>query len=115
MSASGPSLPIPIAFRRSELLLLGDMRETLPAAPRRGLAGAWRSPISIPGTEMSRRARRSPTKLAPLIVPLLRPDGVLVSEPAVAADRIERSAAARTGSTPGRYNLYRRISSRSSP
>ena len=43
-----------------ELLLLGDMRETLPAAAP-GLRTAWRLPILTPGTETSWRARRSPT------------------------------------------------------
>ena len=45
-----------------EFLLLGDMRETLPAVRSR-LAERWCSLISMPGTARSRRARRWPASL----------------------------------------------------
>ena len=53
-------------------------------------------------------------ELAPLIVPLLRLNGVLVSEPAVTADELSPLPLP-DGIAPGRYNLYRRISRRSPP
>lgn len=53
-------------------------------------------------------------ELAPLVVPLLRLGGVLVSEPTLTADGlIPLSLPA--GVEVGRYNLYRRVSFRSPP
>ncbi len=53
-------------------------------------------------------------EVTPLIVPLLRLNGVLVSEPGLTAEEL-RPLPLPGGIEPGRYNLYRRISSRSLP
>jgi hypothetical protein len=91
-----------------ELLLLGDMRETLPAAGKR-LTGRVALAHLDAATGDVAASRALADELAPLIVPLMRLDSILVSEPALAVaglsalplpDRVD----------PGRYNLYRRIS-----
>jgi hypothetical protein len=51
-------------------------------------------------------------ELVPLIVPLLRQGAVLVSEPSIAAPELARLEP--EGVAAGRYNLYRRITRRSS-
>ena len=50
--------------------------------------------------------------LAPLITPLLRPGGILVSEPAVVCDGLTRLPLP-ASVAPGRYNLYRYVSCQS--
>jgi S-adenosyl-L-methionine methyltransferase len=96
-----------------ELLLLGDMRETLPGA-RAWLAGRVALAHLDMGTGDLLSSKALADELAPLITPLLRLDGVLVSEPALALgelsplrlpDEVE----------PRRYHLYRRVSLRSPP
>lgn len=97
----------------SGLLLLGDMRETLPAARvRLGDRVALAHLDAGDGNVAASKALAD--QVAPLIVPLLRCGGVLVSEPAVATDKL------RPLSVPGkvevsRYHIYRRISCRLSP
>lgn len=97
----------------SELLLLGDMRETLPAA-RAWLAGR----ITLAHLDAANgdvaASKAFADELGPLIVPLLRQDGVLVSEPALGLDELSPLALP-DGIEPGRYNLYRRIILRSRP
>src|SRR5215813_6640076 len=68
-----------------DLLLLGDMRETLPAA-RKQLAERVVLAHFDPGTGDVVESKALAAELAPLIVPLLRPNGVLVSEPALGFD-----------------------------
>lgn len=97
----------------SECLLLGDMRETLPAVRAR-LAGRVVLAHLDPGDGEIAASKALADHLTPLIVPLLRCDGVLVSEPAVNCD--ELSALPLPGGVePGRYSLYRRVSRRSPP
>src|SRR5208337_233847 len=92
-------------------LLLGDMRGTL--RPARG-----RLPRRValahldPATGDLAASRALATELAPLIVPLLRPGAVLVSEPAIAWDGLSPMALPESVA-PGRYHLYRRVSCRS--
>jgi len=96
-----------------ELLLLGDMRQTLRHA------GKWLSNrVALAhldhGTGQVTASKALADELAPLIAPLLRLDGVLVSEPMLTADGlIPLSLPA--GVEIGRYNLYRRVSFRSPP
>ena len=96
-----------------ELLLLGDMRETLPAA-RKHLEGRVVLAHFDPATGDINRSRALATELAPLILPLLRRNGVLVSEPAIAAEELTPLTLP-DGIAAGRYNLYRRVSFRSPP
>lgn len=96
-----------------ELLLLGDMRETLPSA-RGSLAGRIALAHLDMGTGDVVSSKALAEQLAPLILPLLRPDGVLVSEPALAIAELSPLRLP-DGIDPGRYHLYRRVSLRLSP
>jgi hypothetical protein len=66
-----------------------------------------------PATGDGAASRALAVDLAPLITPLLRPDGILVSEPAIAWDGLSRVALPNSVA-PGRYNLYRYVSCQSS-
>ena len=91
----------------AELLLLGDMRETLPAARCR-LEGRLALAHLDPGTGDSESSGALARELAPLIAPLLCGGGVLVSEPEIAAPDLV-AVALPSGIAPGRYHLYRRL------
>jgi hypothetical protein len=97
----------------TELLLLGDMRETLRAARQR-LAGRVAIAHLDPATGDVMASQALAVQIAPLIVSLLRPNGVLVSEPALAVDELRPLALPHTVAA-GRYNLYRRVSFQSPP
>jgi hypothetical protein len=90
----------------SEFLLLGDMRETLPAARRR-LAGRVALAHLDPGTGDAAASRSLAAELAPLIAPLLCSGAVLVSEPALVSAELTPLPLP-AGIAAGRYHLYRR-------
>jgi S-adenosyl-L-methionine methyltransferase len=94
-------------------LLLGDMRETLPAARER-FAGRAALAHLDPATGDTAASQALAREVAPLIGPLLRPGAVLVSEPAIVLPELAPLALP-AGVPPGRYHLYRRLSCRSSP
>ena len=96
----------------AELLLLGDMRETLPVARGR-LEGRVALAHLDSGTGEPDASRALAAALAPLILPLLRPDGVLVSEPVIDFPELVALALPQNVASD-RYHLYRRVSSRSS-
>ncbi len=96
-----------------QFLLLGDMRETLSAVRAR-LAERVVLAHLDPGNGEIAASKALADQIAPLIVPLLRLNGVLVSEPAVTAGEL-RALPLPVGIEPGRYNLYRRISRRLPP
>jgi hypothetical protein len=96
----------------SELLLLGDMRDTLQWA-RKLLAGRVVIAHLDPGTGDFAASRALAADLAPLIRSLLRPGGMLASEPAIAEEELDPIPLP-LGVSPGRYHLYRRVSSQSS-
>ena len=96
----------------AEFLLLGDMRDTLRPA-RQLLGGRIALAHLDPATGDVAASRALAAELAPLIVPLLRPGGVLVSEPAIAWQGLSAMALP-GGLAPGRYNLYRFVSCQSS-
>jgi hypothetical protein len=95
-----------------ELLLLGDMRETLPAA--RQLTGRVALAHLDAATGDPVASKRLADELVPLIVPLLIAGAVLVSEPAVALGELSPLALP-DGVEPGRYHLYRRLNRQSTP
>jgi hypothetical protein len=97
----------------SRLLLLGDMRETLPAVRAR-LARRVALAHLDAGTGDGPASQALAADLAPLILPLLRGEAVLVSEPAIAAPGL-MPLPLPDGVRPGRYHLYRRIIPGSSP
>jgi hypothetical protein len=96
-----------------QFLFLGDMRETLPAVRAR-LAERVVLAHLDPGNGEIAASKALADHITPLIVPLLRLNGLLVSEPAVTADEL-RALPPPDGIQPGRYNLYQRISRRSPP
>ncbi len=94
-----------------EFLLLGDMRETLPAA-RGLLEGRVALAHLDPATGDVETSRALALELAPTVVPLLRRDAILVSEPSLALPELAPLPLP-GGVAAGRYHIYRRISSRS--
>jgi hypothetical protein len=90
----------------SELLMLGDMRETLQAARER-LADRIAIAHLDPGTGDVEASQILADQIAPLIPALLRPNGILVSEPPLAAEELSPLPPPE-GVAAGRYNLYRR-------
>jgi hypothetical protein len=95
-----------------EFLLLGDMRDTLRAA-REWLEGRIALAHLDPASGDVAASRALAMELVPLIVPLLRQGAILVSEPSIAAPELARLEPPE-GVAAGRYNLYRRITRRSS-
>ena len=96
----------------AELLLLGDMRDTLQTASE--LLGSRVALAHLdPATGDGAASRALAAELAPLIMPLLRPGGMLVSEPAIARDELSPVPLPESVA-PGRYNLYRYVTCRSS-
>jgi hypothetical protein len=97
----------------SEFLLLGDMRDTLRRA-RKQLESRVALAHLDPATGDMSASRALADELTLLIVPLLGLNGVLVSEPAIAADELTPLALPEKVE-PGRYYIYRRVSYRSQP
>jgi hypothetical protein len=88
-------------------LLLGDLRETLPAARGR-MAGKVALAHLDAGTGEAAANKALAADLMPLIVPLLCAGGVLASDPVM--DCSELAALPLPGGVAaGRYHLYRRI------
>jgi hypothetical protein len=102
----------PACVPPAELLLLGDMRDTLRCA-RKFLSDRVALAHLDPGTGDLAASRTLAAELAPLIAPLLRPGGMLVSEPAIAGDGLSPMELP-AGVLLGRYHLYQRVSSQSS-
>ena len=89
-----------------ERLILGDLRETLPELRGRfGLLVALAHFDAGSGDAAANLALAA--ALAPSIVALLRPGGVLVSDPAIAAAELAPLKLP-DGVAPGRYHLDRR-------
>ena len=89
-----------------ERLILGDMRETLPAAQAR-LGGRVALAHLDAGTGDAAANRALAAELIPLVAPLLCAGGILVSDPPF--DRADLEPMALPGGiAPGRYHLYRR-------
>jgi S-adenosyl-L-methionine methyltransferase len=95
----------------AEDLLLGDMRDTLQTA-RELLADRIALAHLDPGTGDLAASRALAFEITPLIVPLLRCGAVLVSEPALASDRLSLIEPPESVARE-RYNMYRRVSRRS--
>jgi len=96
----------------AEFLILGDMRDTLRTA-REPLARRVALAHLDPATGDVAASRALAAQVAPLIMPLLRPGGLLVSEPAIAHDAL-RALTLPESVSPGRYHLYRYVSCPSS-
>jgi S-adenosyl-L-methionine methyltransferase len=87
-------------------LLLGDMRETLPAARER-LGGRIALAHFDAATGDVAASLQLAREVAPLLLPLLGPGAVLCSEPALALDGLDPLPLPE-GIAAGRYHLYRR-------
>jgi hypothetical protein len=98
----------PDSIPPTEFLLLGDMRETLPAARSR-FGGRIALAHLDPATGDIAASTELAAELAPLIVPLLRQGAVLVSEPAITVEEL-CPLPLPSDVAQGRYNLYQRIS-----
>lgn len=96
-----------------EMLLLGDMRNELPRA-HAWLAGRVVLAHLDMGTGDVLSSRALADELAPLIAPLLRLQGMLVSEPALTLTELN-PVDLPNGIEPGRYHVYRRINPQSPP
>lgn len=97
----------------AEFLIIGDMRDTLRTA-RELLRGRIALAHLDPANGDSEASRALAAELAPLIVPLLIPGGLLVSEPEI--DQVAlMPLPLPQGVAPGRYHLYQYVSCRSSP
>ncbi len=91
----------------AELLLLGDMRDTLPAARVR-LCGRVVLAHFDAATGDVTTSRAFAAEVACLVVPLLCAGGILVSEPEVAGEGL-RPLPLPAGIAVGRYHLYQRL------
>jgi hypothetical protein len=90
----------------AELLLLGDMRDTLPAV-HASLFGQVVLAHFDAASADAVASRAFAAEIALLITPLLRAGGVLVSEPEILGDRL-RPLPLPAGIAAGRYHLYQR-------
>jgi S-adenosyl-L-methionine methyltransferase len=95
----------------AQFLLLGDMRATLPAAQVR-LSGRVVLAHLDPGNGDIAASKSLAQEIGPLVLPLLRANGVLVSEPELNFEELE-DLPLPDSIEPGRYHLYRRVSCRS--
>ena len=93
-----------------ERLLLGDMRVTLPQA-RATLEARVALAHLDPATGDVAASLAVAAELAPLLMPLLAPGAIVVSEPALAGAALE-ALALPAGVAAGRYHLYRRVRDR---
>jgi hypothetical protein len=91
----------------AERLILGDMRETLPAARPR-LGGRVALAHFDVGTGDAEANLALAAELAPKILPLLCAGGLLVSDPVVESAELQELPLP-DGIAPGRYHLYRRL------
>ena len=91
----------------AELLILGDMRETLPAVHTR-LGGRVALAHLDAGSGDAAANRGLAAALTPLILPLLREGALLVSDPEITSADLAPLPLP-DGVRRGRYHLYRRL------
>jgi S-adenosyl-L-methionine methyltransferase len=89
----------------AELLIIGDMRDTLPGLRER-FAGRVALAHFDAGSGHAAANLALATELTRGIVPLLCPGGVLVSDPPIAAPELA-ALPLPNNVAPGRYHLYR--------
>ena len=96
----------PLCVPPAELLLLGDMRDTLPAVRGRLLGQVVLAHFDAATGDVT-TSRAFAAEVALLITPLLCAGGILVSEPEIVDDRL-RPLPLPAGIAAGRYQLYQR-------
>jgi hypothetical protein len=97
----------PLCVPPREMLILGDMRETLTAA-RGWLGGRVALAHLDAGTGDGTANQVLAAQLTPSIMPLLRRDAVLAADPTIECPDLEILPLP-DGVAPGRYHLYRRL------
>ncbi len=97
----------PLCVPPAEMLILGDMRETLTAA-QGWLGGRVAFAHLDAGTGDAAANRVLAEELTPSIVPLLCSGAVLAADPAIECPDLEMLPLP-AGVAPGRYHLYRRL------
>ncbi len=90
-----------------EMLILGDMRETLRAAVGR-LGGRVAFAHLDVGTGDAAANQALAAELTPSLMPLLCPGAVLAADPSIDCPDLE-ALPLPAGIAPGRYHLYRRV------
>lgn len=90
-----------------ERLVLGDLRETLPALRTRFGGRIALAHLDV-GTGDAPANLLLAQQLTPLLLPLLCPGAVVASDPPLAAPELEPVPLPK-GVAPGRYHLYRRV------
>ena len=98
----------PLCVPPPEMLILGDMRETLAAA-RGWLGGRVALAHLDVGTGDATANRALAAELTPRLIPLLRSGAVLAADPPIDCPELE-ALPLPGGIAPGRYHLYRRLS-----
>ena len=97
----------PLCIPPADRLILGDLRETLPAARTAFAEQAALVHMDVATGEIE-ASRALAAELAPLLIPLMRRGALLVSEPPVeTAELAPEPVPAEVA--PGRYHLYRRV------
>jgi hypothetical protein len=97
----------PLCVPPREMLILGDMRETLAAA-RTWLGGRVALAHFDAGTGDTAANQALAAELTPSIVPLLCGGAILATDPSIDCPDLEMLALPE-GVAPGRYHLYRRF------
>jgi hypothetical protein len=97
----------PLCVPPPEMLILGDMRETLPEMYRR-FAGRIAFAHMDVGTGDAAANRALAAQLMPSLLPLLCTGAVLAADPAIDRPDLEMLPLP-AGIAPGRYHLYRRV------
>ena len=91
----------------ADRLLLGDLRETLPAARGRFASRVALAHLDV-GTGDAAGNKVLAAELLPLVVPLLCAGGVVASDPVMDCPELAPLPLP-DGVAPGRYHLYRRV------
>ena len=94
----------PACIPAADRLVLGDLRETLPASRARFAGSAALAHLDVGTGDAASRTLAA--ELAPFIAPLMRQGAIVVSEPPLAVPGW-RAIALPDGVTAGRYHLYR--------
>jgi hypothetical protein len=97
----------PACIPPADRLILGELRDTLPAA-RAGFADQAALVHMDVATGDIEASLALAAELIPLLIPLMRSGALLVSEPRIASAALAPEAVP-AGVAPGRYHLYRRV------
>ena len=100
----------PLCVPPPDMLILGDMRETLDGGARLARRAGRPRPLRCRGPATPAANQALAAELTPSIVPLLCAGAVLATDPSIDCPDLE-TLPLPDGVAPGRYHLYRRVSS----